>query len=237
MPMGSTISPRLLRIASAFPDPPFEFLQDGQPTGFDIALTGAICTRLGLTLERVPFTGADFNDIFQGLVDGSWDCVASGATVTPERQERADFCDPYVVSGQSLVACVTRDPGIRSTGDLAGRIIGVQKGNTSEPVAERLKSEGRVAEVRIYPYHGIEEMLDDVEVGRIAAAMKLAPVTRWLIRTRPTLRIVQEGITKEQLALSVRRGNGQLRDSLNHMQAQLAAEGALAKLVKEWIEP
>jgi len=38
----------VLSIASAFPDPPFEFIDGATPTGFDVELTQAICGDLGL---------------------------------------------------------------------------------------------------------------------------------------------------------------------------------------------
>jgi polar amino acid transport system substrate-binding protein len=61
------------------------------------------------------------------------------------------------------------DPHLRSIDDLSGMIIGVQHGNTSEPVAQRLEDEGRVAEVQTYAYHDIGLMLDE------SAAAGLAP--------------------------------------------------------------
>jgi ABC-type amino acid transport substrate-binding protein len=64
--------------------------------------------RLRLAARAVQ--GADFNGIFAGLSDGSYDCVASGATITPGRQAIADFCTPYCVSGQSLVVDAGRHP-------------------------------------------------------------------------------------------------------------------------------
>jgi hypothetical protein len=39
--------------------------------------------------------GADFNRIFAGLDDGSYDCIASGTTITPARRKLAEFCAPY----------------------------------------------------------------------------------------------------------------------------------------------
>lgn len=47
------------------------------------------------------------------------------------------------------------------------------------PVALQLKADGRVADVRVYAYRDIGTMLDDLDAGRIAAVMKLAPVMRW----------------------------------------------------------
>jgi ABC-type amino acid transport substrate-binding protein len=230
-----TVVPGVLRVGSAIPDPPFELIRDGVPAGFDIALMQVICADLGLAWHGCRYEGADFNGIFDGLADGSWDCVASGATITPSRQTRADFCQPYLVSGQSLVCNIVRTPGIRSINDLKGQIIAVQHGNTSQPVAERLKVQGEVADVRVYAYDGIGTMLDDLEAGKIAAVMKLAPVMRWLTRDRPNLKVVQEGITVEKLAISVRPGNTPLREALDAAQARLAANGTLERIGKAWI--
>jgi polar amino acid transport system substrate-binding protein len=235
--MVQTITPGVLAVGAAIPDPPFELLQDGAPAGIDIALMRAICADLGLEWRLVRYGGADFEGIFGGLADGSFDCIASGTTITAGRQAKADFCRPYLVSGQSLVCNVARTPAIRSIGDLAGSVIAVQRGNTSQPVAERLKAEGKVAEVRIYPYDAIGSMLDDLEAGRIAAIMKLAPVMHWLTRDRPDLRVVEEGITTETLAVSVRRGNDALRQALDAAQARLAAQGVLDRLLATWVAP
>ncbi len=226
----------ILCVASAFPDPPFELMDGAAPTGFDVELMQAICADLGLQWRLVHYSGGDFNGIFDGLANGSWDCVASGATITPQREAAATFCAPYLESGQSLVCNNERTPNVHSIDDLRGMIIGVQHGNTSEPVAHRLKSEGRVADVRTYAYHDIGLMLDDLESGTIGAVMKLAPVMRWLIRNRPALRVVQEGITEEKLGVAVRLGNDALRQAVDDAQARLRERGVLAHLTRKWVQ-
>lgn len=228
-----TLEPGVLRVGAALPDPPFELLADGAPQGFDIALMQAIAADLGLTWRLERFAGADFNAIFAGL-GRDWDCVASGATITPGREAAATFLAPYVVSGQGLACDPTRTPEIRGVADLAGRTLGVQEGNTSQPVAEKLRGDGRLGAVRVYPYHAIGAMLDDLEAGRIDAAMKLAPVLRWLLRDRPALRLVQTGVTDEKLAIAVAPGAAALRDALGAAQARLTASGALADLTRRW---
>ena len=118
------------------PDPPFEFMGKDGPEGFDIALMQRIAEKLGRAWQLVPYRGADFNGIFAGLDTGAYDCIASGTTITPQRQRIADFCAPYVVSGQSLVVDPSRHPNVHGIADLKGLVIGVQQGNTSQPVAE-----------------------------------------------------------------------------------------------------
>src|ERR1700741_2493778 len=106
-------------------------------TGLDIDLMTAIADALGATVEFVAYEGADFNGIFDGLCS-EYDCGAAGKTVTPERETKARFDPPYLISGQSLAVDTPRLPNVRSIDDLEGLTIGVQQGNTSEPIADRL---------------------------------------------------------------------------------------------------
>jgi ABC-type amino acid transport substrate-binding protein len=175
-------TPKLLRVGSAFPDPPFE-VSASPPSGLDVDLTRAIAAELGMRYERHRYEGTDFEGIYKRLDAGAFDVVASGATITAHRETEALFCPPYLRSGQSLVVNVHRDPAIRSTADVQGRVIGVQDGNTSQPVAEELHRQGAVRDVKVYAYDEILNALDDVESGAIAGFMKLEPVLRWLTAT------------------------------------------------------
>ena len=227
-------TPKLLRVGSAFPDPPFE-VSASPPSGLDVDLTRAIAAELGMRYERHRYEGTDFEGIYKRLDAGAFDVVASGATITAHRETEALFCPPYLRSGQSLVVNVHRDPAIRSTADLQGRVIGVQDGNTSQPVAEELHRQGAVRDVKVYAYDEILDALDDVESGAIAGFMKLEPVLRWLTGDRPDLAVVQTGITQEEIALAVRAGDHDLARAVDGAQRSLAARGELARLGERWL--
>ncbi len=227
--------PMALRVGAALPDPPFELVTARGPEGFDIDLMQTIARALGRTWQLVRYTGSDFNGIFAGLQSGEYDCIASGTTITPQRQAVVDFCAPYVLSGQSLVVDVTRYPNVHSIDDLRGLVIGVQQGNTSQPVADKLVAEGRAARVRVYAYDDIDKALADLSTGGCDVFMKLAPVMHWLVRDRPKLRVVQTGITHELLGISVRKGNVELRDAIDRAQQALRADGSLQRLVDKWL--
>lgn len=224
-----------LRVGAALPDPPFEFTADGKPAGFDIELMQKIAEKLGRPWQLVRYSGADFNGIFAGLDSGLYDCIASGTTITPARAQMADFCAPYAISGQSLVVDRNRYPRVSGIGSLEGLVIGVQQGNTSQPVAERLVAEGHAARVRIYAYDQIETALGDLSAGGCDAFIKLAPVTRWLIRSRPALAVVQTRITTERLGICVRKGDAALRLAIDEAQAALRADGTLPALAAKWL--
>ena len=48
------------------------------------------------------------------LATGEYDCVTAGTTVTPEREKKARFVPPYLISGQSLAVDTNR--GCRTSG-------------------------------------------------------------------------------------------------------------------------
>jgi ABC-type amino acid transport substrate-binding protein len=225
----------VLTVASAYPDPPFEVVQDGVETGLDAELMELVCTRLGLRRRAVRYEGRDFNGIFDGLASRAYDAVISGTTITAQREKRALFCDPYLESGQSLVVNVERTPQARSIDDLAALVVGIQVGNTSDAVARELAERGAVADIRYYPYGGITDALDDLSAGRIGAFIKLLPVTRWLTRGRPELAVVQEIPTHERLGIAVAPDCVQLQDAINRVLADLRGDGELDRLTARWI--
>jgi polar amino acid transport system substrate-binding protein len=225
-----------LRVGSALPDPPFELDgQEGGAVGFDPAVMQAVATALGRELVLVRYAADDFDGIFAGLDRGDYDVVASGATITEHRRTLARFCRPYVRSGQSLVVDRVRNPDLHGVDDLAGRTVGVQHGNTSEPVADDLARTGRIAGVRRYAYRDILTALDDLAAGRIDAFMKLEPVLRWLTRDRPPLAVVQTGITHEDLGVAVRGDDTGLAGRIDEALDGLRADGTLARLGRQWL--
>jgi ABC-type amino acid transport substrate-binding protein len=230
-----SLEPGVLLVGSAFPDPPFDIAREGTATGFDMELMRAVCERLDMRLTSVRYEGADFNGIFDGLHAGRYDAVISGTTITPERERVALFSEPYLVSGQSLVVNVARTPHITSTDDLTDQVIGIQTGNTSDIVARKLHADGKIRDIRYYPYDGILDALDDLSAGRIGGFMKLLPVMRCLVKDRPDLAIVQEIPTNEKLGIAFAPGNPGLRDAVNGALDELHSAGTLRQLEQRWL--
>jgi len=230
-----TIEAGTLLVASAFPDPPFEVTQDGVDTGFDAELMRAVCGQIGLRWQLTKYEDDDFNGIFDGLRTRSYDAVASGTTITPEREKVALFSEPYLESGQSLVVNTTLTPHIESTDDLVDQVVGIQTGNTSDTVARELKADGKLAGIRYYPYHAILDALGDLEAGRIGGIMKLLPVATWLVKDRPDLDVVQEIDTHELLGIAFAPDNRGLRDAVNAALRTLRESGAIERLERRWL--
>ena len=99
--MALTLTPGSLIVASAYPDPPFDLIDNGSASGFDIELMRAICAQLGLALQPVRYSGDDFNGIFDGLAKGSYDAVI--------RERRLRRTAPPLRCFRSLISNSTRE--------------------------------------------------------------------------------------------------------------------------------
>jgi ABC-type amino acid transport substrate-binding protein len=228
------LTPGTLVVASAYPDPPFEVMEKGSPTGFDIELMRAICAQLGLTLRPVRYTGDDFNGIFDGLAKRSCDAVISGTTITPERSAIALFSQPYLEFNQGVAVNRCLTPNVSSVADLDSLTAGIQSGNTSDIVARRLKAEDAIAGIKYYPYHGIADALDDLEAGRIGLVIKLFPVISWLVKDRPRLSVVLQVETHEKLGIAFAKDNEDLCEAVNRALVTLHDNGEFARLQAHW---
>ena len=123
--------------------------------------------------------------------------------MTPEREKKAAFAPPYLISGQSLAVDTRRLPNVHSIDDLEGLTIGVQQGNTSGPIAEKLVADGKAARVKVYDYGNIRDALNDLTTGDCDAFMKLAPVLTELVKPIADVEVVQRGISTENIAIAV----------------------------------
>jgi polar amino acid transport system substrate-binding protein len=222
-----------LKVGAAYPDPPFNGMPDDG--GLDIDLMNAIGEKLGMGIEFVPYGGTDFDGIFDALDTGSFDCIAAGTTVTQEREKKAKFVPPYLISGQSLAVDTQRLPAVGSVDDLAGLTIGVQRGNTSARIAEQLVAEGKAARVRVYEYGSIREALDDLSSGGCDAFMKLAPVLTELVKPITGVEVVQRGLSTENIALAVAAQNQELLARITVAQAELEQDGTLQRIRRKWL--
>ena len=232
--MSSTCEPGTLIVASAYPDPPFDIMQDGTPTGFDLELMRAICAQLKLTMRPVRYPGSDFNGIFAGLEQGAYDAVISGTTITPQRAQHVLFSKPYLTFNQGIAVNRRLSPHVAVEADLRGLVAGIQHGNTSDFVARRLKDEGIIADIRYYPYDGIGTAINDLEAGRIGLVIKLFPVISWLTKDRPQLAVALQAPTNEQLGIAFAKSNQSLCDAVNATLDALKRDGTFAALTARW---
>ncbi|WP_197376874.1 ABC transporter substrate-binding protein [Mycolicibacterium baixiangningiae] len=215
-----------LRVGVVVPVPPFTQGDGGDPAGLDIDLMSAIASSLG---DQVKFVGHEnFDALFDALAGGDVDCVTGGATATPEREKRATFAPPYLITGQALAADTGRHPHVHSVDDLGGLTIGVRRGSTGQPIAERLVAEGRAKAVTVCDQAGLP-------IGDCDAFIALAPVLTELTKPLTGVDVVQKGLSVENVAVAVADHDQQMLSRITVAQAELEEAGTLQQIRRKWL--
>jgi polar amino acid transport system substrate-binding protein len=126
---------------------------------------------------------------------------------------------------------------VKSIDDLAGLTIGVQQGNTSQPIADRLVAAGKAARVRVYDYdYGtIRSALTDLTTGACDVFMKLAPVLTELAKSIPGVEVVQRGISVENIAIAVPLADHSLLGHIAAAQEELEQDETLQRIRQKWL--
>jgi len=234
--MAMTLKAGTLSVATAFPNPPWEVYDSktGATGGFDVELATAICEQMNLSYQQIQYKGENFNNIFDGLANRSYDVVISGTTITPERSQVALFSKPYLEFSQTIAVNRHKVPKVSWITDFQGLVAGIQKGNTSDYVAKRLLEKGILSDIKYYSYHQIDALIEDLRTGKIDLTIKLFPVLSWLIKDKPELSLVMEVPTHEKIAIAYAKDNQALCDAVENAVDALKRKGTFAALQRKW---
>ncbi len=111
---------------------PYTFTDaQGNFTGFDVELFTDVAKRSGV--GKVVFTGQDFSAVLPGVANGQFDVGVAAIGITPARKQTVDFSNGYLAG--YLTVMTTKNSGIKSVNDLAGKRLGVVQGTLQEAYA------------------------------------------------------------------------------------------------------
>src|SRR5215470_12775619 len=98
---------------------------------------------------HVVFLPVSRGDLLSDLTEGFADIAVAGLTITAERRELVDFCEPTMTGISEIAVTGPRSPKLASMEDLAGQEVFLRKSSSYwqhvEQLNERLKSEGKPA--------------------------------------------------------------------------------------------
>jgi polar amino acid transport system substrate-binding protein len=195
--------------------------EPGHYDGVDVSIMKTFANKLGVAMEihAVPSLG----DLVPALLEGKGDILASGFSITPEREKVISFSDPYFAV--VVMVIVRKDSPIAGLADLKGKKGSVVPGSSKEA---RLKAiPGAI------PYH-VEKSIqhyEAVEKGKADFALVDSP--SWLANEEslPNLKV---GF---QLAEVEYYGYGMMKDSdlapaLNAHLKEMRQSGTMNTLLR-----
>lgn len=209
---------------------PFESQNEkGEIVGFTVDLVNAVATKAGI---QVKFVNTPWEGIFNTLIQGDRDLIASSVGITEERRQTMDFSTPYFDAVQ-LIA-VREGSKVASMADLKGAKVGVQNGTTGDEAVTKLLGK---TNPNVKRFESTPLALKELEAGGVDAVVADNGVVIHYVANNPGGRfkaISDKGFTPEQYGLVVRKGNAELLAKLNKGLADVQADGTYAAIYSKY---
>ena len=206
--------------------PPYEMTtDDGGFEGIDVEIAGALAEKLGLELQ---IEDMDFDAALLSVQQDKADMVMAGVTVTDDRLTVMDFSDSYATGIQSII--VPEGSEIQSVDDLAGHVIGTQRGTTGY-----LYCVDEFGDENVIAYDNGLTAVQALNNGQVDCVVIDNAPAQEFVASNPGLVILDTAYAEENYAIGVNKGNTQLLDAINGALAELQADGTIQSILDKYI--
>ncbi len=195
--------------------------------GFDVEVATAIAEKLGVEPE---FKEVAFDGGLTGVTTGTFDMMANGVDVTPDRSETFDFTDPYAYDHAVVVTLATNED-ITSFEDLSGKTTANSAGSTYEAMG--VEYGATVSNVDT-----LGETMTLVLNGTVDATINANTSAQDYFNTTGTTQLkvaaVDDDVTMYAVPLAKGSDNDTLREAINQAIAELREDGTLAEISNKY---
>lgn len=211
--------------------PPMGFVgDDGEYTGFDLALAEEVALRLGREFVPQPI---DWDAKDSELEAGTIDCIWNGFTMTG-REDAYAWTDAYLDNEQVFV--VRKEDKLKTQDDLKDKQIEVQTDSSAEAALKEMAD--LTASFAGGTYQTVKDYntaMMDLESGAADAVAMDSVVANYQIAGKyDAFEIMEGSISKEEYGVGFYKENTKLRDEVQKVLEDMAADGTMAKISEEW---
>jgi len=205
--------------------------KQGRYTGFEIEVADQLAQDMGVEADFVP---TKWSGIIPALLTGKFDIIIGGMGITPERNLKVNFSDPYEFTGMSLLANRKLAEGFmdieafnRPEVTIVARI-----GTTAAAAAEKYLPK---AQLNLFDDEG--QALQEVLNNRAAAMVSSQPFPEFQSLKYPDrlfLPLDGKTFTAEPIGFAIRKGDVDFLNYLNNWIRVKNAEGWLQERYDFW---
>lgn len=211
---------------------PFTFfdIKADKIRGSMIDIADAVSKAGGFSIHVVP---TSFSALIPSLTSNKIDFISAGMIKTEERTKVVSFSEPVYSYGEGLM--VKSDDNTRYTNldALKGQVIGVQGGTVYYTMLNKM---GTFKAIKTY--NTIAEMVTDLKLGRIKAAVADQPIIAYQLKlgTFSGVKLSSDYVPTEtgQVCFVVRKGDTATLDTLNNAIHTIKSNGTLEKILNQW---
>ncbi|NLW55145.1 MAG: basic amino acid ABC transporter substrate-binding protein [Firmicutes bacterium] len=233
LPRGQKALPEKIVVGSSADFAPFEYVDEitGELKGFDLDLMRAIGEELGMEVE---IKNVAWDGIIPGLLSGNYNVIASGLTITEERQEVVNFTDPYINAGQVIVVRAG-DDSITSPADLAGKKVAVQVNTTGDLKATEMMEEEGIAITEIRRFNNAPDAFLELMNGGVEAVVIDLGVAGEQFKATPGIyQMAGEPFTVEEYGFALRKSDTELLEKINAALVSLRSKGVYDEIYERY---
>jgi polar amino acid transport system substrate-binding protein len=213
---------------------PFEFIENGQPRGFDHDVIAELkrYAKFEIRQQILPWTG-----LLAGVSTGKFDTAITGAIVSEERLAVFNFAPPIAEATHYYIKR-KNDSRINSVADLSGLTVGVQAGSVllsrlPELQAMLAKTGGKLGRVVEYPSY--PEIYEDLANGRLDYAVNSLINASTLVKQRGDTFAIGQPVSGPGFhAYPVPHRSDDLLEYLTRFIDHLRTTGKLGELQQKW---
>ena len=207
---------------------PFSFHDENDNlVGFDVEVAQNIAEIIGVKAEIIE---GPWDGLLAGEDTGVYDIVVNGVDVTPDREEKYDFSDPYAYDRAVLVTAAGNEE-IKTFADLNGKTTANSTGSTYMEIGEQYGATVKGVDT-------LAETITMVKNGQADATINAATsVQDYLMTTGDTGIVVvaqMDEATPYAIPLVKGEDNADLREAINDALKQMRESGKLAELSKKY---
>lgn len=204
--------------------PPFEYLEKGEVTGFDIELVNEI----GKVMDAdVKVLDMSFDGLLPALQMKKVDLVIAGMTATEERKKTVSFTQPYYTASQVIIVKEGNN-SIKSFDDLKGKKVAVMLGFTGDTIVSEI--EGVNVERFNAAYAGIMALQAD----KVEAVVLDSEPAKNYVKQNPGLVLAEADAEQEEYAIALRKNDKALLEKVEKALSELKANGTYDALIKKY---
>lgn len=214
--------------------PPFTFIQNGVPTGFDVDMADALASAMGV---KAQFQQTGFPDIIAALQGNKCDAIINGMDGTPERGKVIAEV-PYLLDSQGFVVAKGNPQHITKLSDISGMTVATQLGSSDQQYLEQLStqftSQGKKP-INIVTYSDDPTAFESLITGKVAAFYQDLPVIGYYAKRFPTsVTILNISVNPLPIVIGVNKNDTALISALKTGVADLYKNGTMQKIAATW---
>ena len=205
--------------------------EKGNIVGFDVDLAQKAAEEMGIKIEYQPI---DWTVKESELESGNVDLLWNGFSITPERQKKVLFSDPYMDNRQIIITL--KDSPVNSKADLAGKRVTVQ--GESSALEAVMKDEAFVKALAELPveYATNNECFKDIEAKRCDAIVVDEVLARYYMKQNgeENYKVLEDNFGEEQFAVGMRKDDVALQEALNKALKTLKDNGTYDEIYSKY---